>query len=260
MADMIYAPLIEEMTWSYSRIECFDDCPYKWFMKYIKELEEEPRFYSSYGTFMHSLIEKYLNGELKADELPLEFLVGFSENVKGFRPKESIVQSYIDKGLDYLKNIEMFPFNTIAVEKKIDFSVEGIQFTGIIDYIGERDGGLYIVDNKSRDLKPRSKRKKPTQKDEELDEMLKQLYIYSEGVRQEYGKLPKALCFNCFKARTFIEEPFREDKFEEAIDWAIRTINRIKNTTKFYCNLDFFRCSYLCGLNNECCYYDMRDK
>ena len=37
--------------------------------------------------------------------------------------------------------------------------------------MGEEDGYLVIVDNKSRDLKQRSKREKPTLKDKELDSM-----------------------------------------------------------------------------------------
>lgn len=258
MSDMIYRPLIEGMTWSYSRIECFNDCPYRWFMKYIKDMDEEPQFYASYGTFMHKLIEMFHTGEASKDDLPIIFLTGFSENVQGARPKESIVQGYIDKGLEYLKNIDKYPYDTVAVEKKIDFEIEGNRFTGIIDYIGEKDGELYIVDNKSRDLKPRSNRKKPTQKDMELDEMLRQLYIYSEGVRQEYGKFPRKLIFNCFKAQTWVEEDFNDEKYNEAIGWATRTIERIKNTTKFYCDLDFFKCFYLCGLHDECCYWEMR--
>ena len=35
MGDICYAPLIDDMTWSYSRVKSFEDCPYKWFLKYI---------------------------------------------------------------------------------------------------------------------------------------------------------------------------------------------------------------------------------
>ena len=92
----------------------------------------------------------------------------------------------------------------VGVEKKVDFVVNGIPFVGYIDFLGEKDGDLYVVDNKSRILKPRSSRAKPTKADEELDAYLRQLYIYSAAVEEEYGKTPKSLCFNCFRDKLFI--------------------------------------------------------
>ena len=71
MGDVSYRPLIEDMTWSFSRIECFNDCPYRWFLRYIKKYPETPQFYSSYGSFMHKLIEQYYKGEITKDEMQI---------------------------------------------------------------------------------------------------------------------------------------------------------------------------------------------
>lgn len=210
-------------------------------------------FYASYGSFVHKLLESYYKGESNATLI--DFLTGFNDAIAGVRPSDNIVSSYIQKGCDYFRNFEPFPFNTIAVEKKIEFELNGHKLIGFIDYLGEKDGELYIVDHKSRDLKPRSKRAKPTVKDKELDDMLKQLYIYAEAVRQEYGKYPKSLCFNCFKAGIFIEEPFNEEACKNALAWAEKQIERIKNATEFYPDIDYFKCRYLCGVQDECCYY-----
>lgn len=258
MGEVSYAPVIDDMTWSYSRVKCFDDCPYKWFMKYIKNEEEEPMFYASFGSFMHSLLEKYYRGDVKKEDLQTEFLIGFQDNVLGTRPQESTVQKYINAGLEYFKTFEDLPYKPVAIEKFVRFEVGGEKFCGFIDYLGEKDGELYIVDHKSRDLKPRSHRKKPTLKDQELDDMLRQLYLYAAAVHQEYGKFPKALCFNCFKTGTLIEEPFNEDAYNEAIEWTINNIRRIKNTEEFWPNIDFYSCYYICGLRGECCYWEMR--
>ena len=199
MKEVSYRPLIEGMKWSYSRLTSFEDCPYRWFLKYICKETEKPQFYSSYGTLVHKLIEQYYRGKLSKDEMLTQFLLNFSKKVQGERPSDTIVQKYITSGVDYLRNFKAFPFEMVDVEKRIDFDVHGIPFVGVIDYIGTKNGELYIIDNKSRDLKPRSKRKKPTVKDGELDEMLRQLYLYSVAVKQVYGMFPKALCFNCFK-------------------------------------------------------------
>ena len=258
MGQEIYRPLIEDMVWSYSRVSAFHDCPYRWFLRYIKGCKESPQFYGSYGSFMHKLIEDFYRGKLTKEEMTTKFLFDFQKEVKGERPKESTVQKYIKCGLDYLKSFEPFPYNMIEVEKKVKFDIEGIPFVGFIDYLGESDGDLVIVDNKSRDLKPRSHRKEPTAKDKELDDMLRQLYIYSAAVKQEYGRFPKALCFNCFKSKTFIEEPFDKKAYDEAIKWVVDSINAIKDTNSFPPKVDFFACEYICGVKDECCYYEMR--
>ena len=59
MGDICYAPLIDDMTWSYSRVKSFEDCPYKWFLKYIVGLHGKRMFFADYGTFMHKLMESF---------------------------------------------------------------------------------------------------------------------------------------------------------------------------------------------------------
>lgn len=257
MSEMIYRPLIEDMVWSYSRIKCFEDCPYRFYLKYISGCKEAPQFYASYGSFMHKLIEEFYKGIITKEEMLTKFLFGFQENVLGRRPKESTVEKYIQLGVEYLKHFSPFPYNMVAVEKKVEFELGGKKFIGFIDYLGEKDGEYYIVDNKSRELKPRSNRKTPTAKDQELDDMLKQLYLYAAAVKQEYGRFPKALCFNCFKNQVFIEEPFSEEKFSETVEWFLKTIDDIADENDFLPYLDFFGCNYICGVNGECCYYEM---
>ena len=215
-------------------------------------------FYASYGSFMHKLIERYYMGTLSKEDMLTEFLLNFQTEVKGDRPNAKIVEKYINAGVEYLKSFNPFPYNMIEVEKRVDFELSGNKFVGFIDFLGELDGELYIVDNKSRDMKPRSKRKKPTQKDMELDEMLRQLYIYSEAIKQEYGRYPKGLCFNCFKSGVFIEEPFKEDACRNAIEWAVKSIEYIKDENWFNPSIDYFGCRYLCGVSDECCYIERR--
>ncbi|MBP5462717.1 MAG: PD-(D/E)XK nuclease family protein [Lachnospiraceae bacterium] len=261
MGEISYKPLVEDMTWSYSRIECFNDCPYRFFLKYIRHCDEKPQFYSSYGSFMHKLLEQYYRGELTKEEMQTKFLFDFSKEVQGIRPQESTVRKYIEAGIEYLRGFNPLPFKMIDVEKEVRFEIGGRPFVGFIDYIGEKDGELYIVDNKSRDLKPRSGKAKQTAKDKELDEMLKQLYVYAAAVKQEYGRFPKYLCFNCFKTNTFIEEEFNENKFTETIEWITKSIEDIVDSADnedFYPNVEFFGCYYICGVSDDCLFWEMR--
>jgi RecB family exonuclease len=252
MSNLIYKSIIDDMVWSYSRIKAYEDCPYRFFLKYIHEEEGQPMFYASYGSFVHKILQEFYEGELKQTEVTSRFLSGFSKEVQGERPKDSIVKSYIEKGAKYFSNFKPLPFEPIAIEQHAEFKVLGYNFRGYIDYIGERDGRLYIVDHKSRELKPRSKRKQPTKKDSELDEMLVQLYLYSIYVKQVFGSWPKSLCFNCFKNGEFIEEPFRKQDLERAVEWASQTIETIREDESFYPMEDFFSCKYICDLGHVC--------
>lgn len=258
MGNVSYRPLLEDMVWSYSRIECYHDCPYRFFLKYIDKSPESPLFYSSYGLFMHRILEQYYKGELKKEDMKTKFLFGFQKEVQGERPKPSTVEKYISDGVSYLGGFQPFPCHTVAVEQRLPFNVNGIPFVCVIDYIGEENGELCIIDHKSRDMKPRSGRKKPTKTDEELDSMLRQLYLYSAAVKQHYGVLPKKLCFNTFRNDLLIEEPFSEKAYEQTLDWAKRSVEYIIEEDDYYPNIEFFGCLFLCGFREECCYWKER--
>jgi len=258
MGESIYRELIKDMTWSYSRLEAFDSCPYRWYLQYIHypKLMKEDKFYAVYGLFMHELLESYYTAKMAKDEVMLAFLTQFPERTQGAgRPNPGTVRKYFQSGKEYIRNLKPLRFDMVSVEEKIDFHIGGMLFTGRIDYLGTEDGEYVIVDNKSRDLKPRSGRAKPTLKDKELDIMLRQLYIYAEAVRQKYGKLPKLLCFNCFKTGMLIEEPFREDAYHEALLWAEGKIREILDVDEFPPNIEFFGCSYICSYSSHCCYW-----
>ena len=257
MSDVSYLPFIQDMTWSYSRISSFDSCPYYFYLKYIGGEEDEPRFYAQYGSFMHRLLERFYRSEISKSEMLTEFLLNFSTEVRGDRPGGNIVQNYIQKGSEYLRSFEPFPYKMVDVEKRVEFEIAGYKFLGFIDYLGmDEDGDYVIIDNKSRDLSPRSKRKKPTVKDGELDSMLRQLYIYSSAIKQEFGKFPVKLCFNCFRTGVFIEEPFNIDAYNEAIKWAVDSIHSIEEEDEFYPDIEYFKCRFLCGVSGECIYRD----
>lgn len=224
------------------------------FLKYICRCKEHPQFYASYGKFMHSLIEQLLKGEITQEEAEIKFLCNFSTEVQGERPRGKIVQSYINKGLNYLMSWKRFPYNPLGIEKKVEFEVGGLPFVGVIDFLGEKDGELYIVDNKSRDLKSRSHRETRTINDKILDQMLKQLYLYAIAVKKEYGRYPKSLCFNCFKSGVFVEEPFIEAKLNDTVAWATNTIEYIIKTEDFSPYIEYFPCNFICEVNEECIY------
>ena len=234
----------------------YDDCPYKFFLRYIKDKKEEPMFFSSYGSLVHEILEGFYNGEIPRDEMLMTFLTEYKSKIQGVRPQETTVQKYINDAINYLSKFEPVPYKALGVEKKVKFEIGGFPMIGYIDLLCEdENGNIIIIDNKSKTLSPRSKKSKPTKNDLDLDKMLKQLYLYSVPVEKEYGKKPKLLCFNCFRNGNFIEEPFDEDAYERVQQWAIDLINKLLLVEDFEGTPEFFKCRNICGLHNKCKYY-----
>ena len=256
---MNYSHIISDMTWSYSRITTYEECPYRFYLKYIRNVKGTHHFFADYGSFMHLIIQKYLIGELKRVEISDYYLMNFRKNVVCKAPNPKIFDNYFQQGLDYLANIEAPNEKILGVEKKVHFNLENRSFIGLIDgvFVNDRDGWISLVDNKSRNLKPRSTKRKRTKSDEELDRYLRQLYIYSIPIEHEYGVFPKSLIFNCFRTKTLIREPFDINAHNATKDWAIDTINMISSESTWNPNIDWFKCSYICDCNHQCEYFQM---
>jgi hypothetical protein len=254
-----YTQQIQRMTWSYSRVKAFYDCPYRWFLKYLHrpKLAEKRMFFSDYGSFVHKLIAQFYTQGKTPQQLCDDYLCEFRTQVAGHAQSMKVFQNYFNSGFQYLKNFQPFQLEPVTVEKEARFHVDGIPFTGYIDFLGKKDGEFYIIDHKSRMLKPRSTRAKPTVSDRELDAYLRQLYLYSIAVEEEFGQKPKALCFNCFRSQTMIVEPFREEAYEEAKTWITSKIHEIEQEGSFKPDVEYFKCKHLCEMQDHCEYYQL---
>ena len=260
MGDVNYAPLIRDMVWSYSRLQSYESCPYGWYLKYIYQLPHKSRrFFSSYGSLLHSLIEKYLSGAETKDSLITEYLIEFSE-ISQLAPGSKILQSYFRDGLQYLKSMTNLPCAVVTLEEHVDFELNGIRFQGYIDCLGKTDKGFVIVDHKSRTLKPRSKRSKPTKGDELLDEYLAQLYLYATAVEAKYGELPIGLWLNCFRAGLIIQEPFHYEIYKKTQEEFAQKAEQLTHVTDFPPNWEYFKCNYLCDMAEYCEYHEMNSQ
>lgn len=259
MGEIRYKPLIEGMTWSFSRIKTYEDCPYRWYLTYIREKSEDEMFYASYGTFMHEILAKYYSGQIRREEMLPYYLAEFRNRVKGTRPPPETAAKYVEQGAEYLRTFRPIEGEILGVEKKVDFSVNGIPFTGYIDLVVRNEYGLGIVDHKTRVLRQKNPFSiRVTVQDRLREDMFRQLYLYAEAVRQVFGELPKILAFNCFRAehiaRAIVEEELDEEKLAATISWAEQTVRQIEETDSFEAKPDYYKCRWICGLNPHCIY------
>ena len=207
---------------------------------------------------MHELIASHNSGEKPAQQLKLEYINGFRSKVKAPAPSRKVFENYFTDGLNYFNSLSPSGNEKLMIEIKAEFKIDSIPFVGYIDLV-ERDnsGDILLIDNKSKALKPRSTGNKARKSDEELDEYLRQLYLYSYYIFAQYGRFPDKLCFNCFRKDLFIEEPFDKTAYERAIGWFLNKIEEIAVETEFNPDIDFFRCRYLCEMQDHCEYFKL---
>ena len=252
--------LIDMMTWSYSRISAFLSCPYQFYQRYIGLAESSPMFFSESGGLMHRELADFYRGKKNAEEALCDFMIRFQSETAGAAPSKSTIASYFNDGADFLRSLSPLPGRILGVERRMSFEVCGRKFTGIIDLIREdENGALCILDHKSHKLKPRSRRRRPTKTDRELDEYLRQLYLYSIPVIESFGRPPDFLEFNCYRGGTLVREPFDLSVLEATVQWAAESIERISDETEWSPALDFWKCKYLCGFCDQCEYAQEAD-
>lgn len=246
------------MVWSYSRLTTYEDCPYKFLLGYILAEQEARQFFSDYGSFVHDLLASFYSGNVKKEDLLLQYLAGFCFNVAGKPPSRDIHSKYFSDGVSAMKNPFVPAGKVLSVEHEFSFSLQGHSFVGFSDLITEdAQNGICIVDHKTRILKPKSGRKKPTKSDLLLDRYFRQLYLYAAALEFEQGVLPSQLCFNCFRSGTQIIHQFEPVAFEETKSWALSTIESIHAERDWNPNFEYFKCKNICGFHDACAYYQM---
>lgn len=260
-----YAPIVDDMVWSYSRLRSFEQCKHQWYLKYIlyannKAVEPETLFFSEYGKLVHRILADEYRGIITRSEALQIYMKRF-KLMKSRAPSYKIYRSYYDSGLNhFLRDLPFSDAKVLGVESEMRWESDGRPFIGYIDlHIENGDGEkeLCVIDHKSRTLSQRSKRAKPTKKDLELDEYFTQLYLYSKPIALQYGQFPAKLCFNCFRSGEIIQEGFSKEKYEAANEWARDTISKIRCEEEFAPDIDWFRCKYLCDMHGYCSYYQL---
>ena len=182
------------LSFSYSKLSLYEECPLKYKFKYLDKIKEEPKFYFAFGSAIHSALEFLYS--VKAPPFP-----SIEEVCEAFR-REWTAKSYLEKGYrtqqksddDYQKGLLMLrayyehnrarlapPF---LVEYSTDVEADGLLVRIIadkIEYLGE--GRLLITDYKTgKDVKRQPSQLYMYQKIAELDPRLK------EKIAEQYGQ------------------------------------------------------------------------
>ncbi len=183
------------MIYSHSRLSTFEQCPYKFKLKYIDKVEPEEKhtIETFLGTRVHETLEKLYKDLLFQKENSLDDLYGhlhqqWAENwddtiriVKDQYKEEN----YLKMAERYLKDYyeTYYPFHqerTIALEHRVQIALDDdgeYKLQGFIDRLAERKTGFYEI----HDYKTNMRLPLP-----EYIKSDRQLALYAIGVKNQY--------------------------------------------------------------------------
>lgn len=255
---------------SFSKLNAFHQCRYAYDLCYNKHQHGIPNGFGQIGTEVHSVLERYGNGELLQFELVDKFLEEFDEAIpRGVRlyftngSYRDLTESYKNQCVKFLSDWNGFDgLEIIGAEE--EFSVllrikdKCLFLNGFIDVIAvDENGDYYIIDYKS---------KSAFKSKEEVMEYARQLFLYSIWVKRKYGKYPKYLWFFQFRIDHIEKIDFSEEKLEEVLEWVYETLCQIENE-QFWLPISFdgldkkeldnetFYCRNLCDFRTVCPYW-----
>ena len=135
-----------------------------------------------------------------------------------------MADSYYHSGEEYFDNFQgdFEGCQILGVEQYVELDIRGYTYIGYIDLLVKDDKGYIICDHKS---------KAGFKTEEEKHDYLRQLYLYSLYVKEQYDEYPYKLIFNMFRKGIWVEEPFQESALQEAVDWFVGNIQKIYQET-----------------------------
>lgn len=243
---------ISLMRWSYSRLTAFEECRYRFLLKYIQCEQDSDNFYSRYGTLIHEILADFYRGGITTNDCYSRFISSFPCISYG-NIKIKTKGKYYDNAKDYFRSLQKpFSEEVIGVEKEVQFDINGKPLIGYIDLLTEDENGYIITDHKTRIL--RRDLTKKTAYNSQFEMYLRQLYLYSIATEKIYGKPPYKLCFNCFRNGTTVEEIFDKDKQKKTEEWAASLMAEIENCRDWFPSPEWFKCKTICGFYPICDY------
>lgn len=257
------------MTWSFSRLNGFYKCKRSWYIQYVlstfyrekykRSIKKIDKFFGLYGTYAHKILDLYNKNELELYELYDFCNSNYECEIPVYAPPNkyvNIYESYKEKLLNFFNTFvgERSDYKIINSEFEVSFNIKinsktKIKFRGYVDLLLEdADGNLIIKDYKT---------KSDFANEEEKKEYFRQLYLYSLGIYETYGKYPTLLVFDMVKINKCYTLLFNKEELEESIKWVSDTIKDIKKETNFGCmneepEKNFF-CRYVCSFGTDVC-------
>jgi hypothetical protein len=239
---------INNMVWSYSRLDAFCKCKYSWFLNYIEHKPQIQNGFSLYGTMVHSILENWAKGVILQHELAEEYFRQYYQCMTLPIPRmgqNDLNPKYFQRGLDYFLNFRGFGEKEIITsEYDFVYSYKGLRWRSIIDLLVKDDQDkVFLIDFKIwADSKTNTYMK----------EHFRQQYLYCIALWKFLKIVPDSIILEFPVRGDCYIEKFDSKRFHESEDWAFQTLDEISKETEWAPTVDKTFCQCICGYREIC--------
>ena len=246
-----------KMTYSYSRLNSYNTCPYGFKLTYIDKLDRDQNAFAEYGLLVHEILEKMWLNKIDYKDMVQEYkdnyeyylLHNFPPFPKGMNTK------YYDAGLDFFQSVDLNKddFNVIMIEDTIYHTLKGIDLVVKPDaIIQEKSSGKHILlDYKTSKLYGNS------YDDKKIEKYLIQMSLYSYILWLENNIEIQEIWIWFIRNQEIKKFKFDENLILKMIDWLESTYQKIQSDTEWVANngkKNKYFCTWLCGVSHSCPY------
>ena len=149
--DSPYKDKLDNRRWSFSSVNCYNTCPKAFYLTYLTEQPKQDNAFAQWGTFGHSLLERYYRGELELWDLGEKYREEYDTEVTEEFPYH-MADSYYHSGEEYFDNFQgdFEGCQILGVEQYVELDIRGYTYIGYIDLLVKDDKGYIICDHKSK--------------------------------------------------------------------------------------------------------------
>lgn len=258
---MSYIKELNKMTFSFSRLHMYEQCPYAFYLKYIEKRDGESNFYAENGKCMHEVFENLFTDKTSLEDCPRLYNEKFDLICETVRP--NIMENTYMKCIDYLcemDGLDKDTYEIIGVEMKLEFKIGKYKFQGYADLVvrNKKTGEVILVDHKQ--ATHFMKKDGVTPLKNQLENFIaykKQMYLYCKGLLEQHGIKVSKMIWNHFKDGGLLTTiPYIESEMKETEEWAINLIETIKKDKQFAEQKSYMTCRELCDFRNDCEFQD----
>jgi len=239
----------EDFKISYSRINAYLFCPYKYNLVYVDNVHIPINPDITFGHIIHAALEKYHSKNGRTLE---ELMECYDENWKndGFEDPRDIFE-YYERGKvmleNYHKSFMQSETEIVYTEKSFDANIGKYRFIGIIDRIDRYPDGKYEV----MDYKTHAK----VWPQEKVDNDL-QLTIYAYACKNVFGFNPDKISVYFLSENKKIYTQRTQAQIENAVNLCLETAGKI--TSESF-DPDVTKCP-MCDFKNKCKFSTANEK
>jgi len=246
---------IKNIRYSYSGLSSFETCKLAWYLTYVEKNDREGNFFSDYGTFVHSILEKFFRNELDFWDLKDYYEQNFIANIFHAPPPfpKNMCDTYYLDGLSFFEDFvfDKCKYEVINIEEAVNAKYKDIEMIVKPDLVlkDKETGKYHLYDYKTKKLKG------DYTDNAVIEGYKKQFFLYVYFIYQELDIEVDTINIWFIRNKRLVTIKVDPYEISQIVDWVDKVVEKIKKEEEWFPNLDKsndYFCKFLCSVKEKC--------